>query len=52
MAITLRQIRYFVATAEVGQISQAAIHLHISLPHRVTINSSVRHSCKLNPPWL
>jgi molybdenum-dependent DNA-binding transcriptional regulator ModE len=30
MAITLRQIRYFVATAEVGQISQAAIHLHIS----------------------
>ncbi|ANG61630.1 LysR family transcriptional regulator [Marinobacterium aestuarii] len=30
MAITLRQIRYFVATAEVGQISQAALHLNIS----------------------
>ncbi|RLM27798.1 hypothetical protein BIY29_01575 [Brenneria alni] len=28
--ITLRQIRYFVATAEMGQISQAAIHLSIS----------------------
>lgn len=30
MSLTLRQIRYFVATAEVGQISQAAIHLNIS----------------------
>ncbi|QRY81021.1 LysR family transcriptional regulator [Pseudomonas sp. PDNC002] len=30
MAFTLRQVRYFVATAEVGQISQAAINLHIS----------------------
>lgn len=30
MAFTLRQVRYFVATAEVGQISQAAIHLNIS----------------------
>ncbi|MCY1278326.1 HTH-type transcriptional regulator CynR [compost metagenome] len=30
MAFTLRQVRYFVATAEVGQISQAAIHLSIS----------------------
>ncbi|WJV55389.1 LysR family transcriptional regulator [Pectobacteriaceae bacterium CE90] len=28
--ITLRQIRYFVATAEMGQISQAAIQLNIS----------------------
>ncbi|RAT11868.1 MULTISPECIES: LysR family transcriptional regulator [Lonsdalea] len=28
--LTLRQIRYFVATAEMGQISQAAIHLNIS----------------------
>lgn len=28
--ITLRQVRYFVATAEMGQISQAAIHLNIS----------------------
>ncbi|CAM3123838.1 LysR family transcriptional regulator [Pseudomonas floridensis] len=30
MSLTLRQIRYFVATAEIGQISQAAIHLNIS----------------------
>ncbi|MED5608655.1 LysR family transcriptional regulator [Pseudomonas sp. JH-2] len=30
MAFTLRQVRYFVATAEVGQISQAALNLHIS----------------------
>ncbi|MCJ1886762.1 LysR family transcriptional regulator [Pseudomonas sp. LA21] len=30
MAFTLRQVRYFVATAEVGQISQAAVNLHIS----------------------
>jgi len=30
MAFTLRQVRYFVATAEVGQISQAAFHLSIS----------------------
>lgn len=30
MDITLRQIRYFVATAEIGRISQAAIHLNIS----------------------
>ncbi|QDX30359.1 LysR family transcriptional regulator [Dickeya poaceiphila] len=28
--VTLRQIRYFIATAEMGQISQAAIHLNIS----------------------
>ncbi|WP_375378917.1 hypothetical protein [Pseudomonas sp. CBS] len=26
MSLTLRQTRYFVATAEIGQISQAAIH--------------------------
>lgn len=30
MSISLRQIRYFVATAEQGQVSQAAIHLSIS----------------------
>ena len=30
MTISLRQIRYFVATAELGQISQAAIDLSIS----------------------
>ena len=30
MSLTLRQIRYFVATAEIGQISQAAIYLNIS----------------------
>ena len=30
MAISLRQLRYFVATAELGQISQAAIDLSIS----------------------
>lgn len=30
MAITLRQVKYFVATAEVGQVSQAAVQLAIS----------------------
>ncbi|TFZ33361.1 LysR family transcriptional regulator, partial [Pseudomonas syringae] len=30
MSLTLRQVRYFVATAEIGHISQAAIHLNIS----------------------
>jgi DNA-binding transcriptional LysR family regulator len=30
MALTLRQLKYFVATAELGQLSQAAIHLTIS----------------------
>jgi DNA-binding transcriptional LysR family regulator len=30
MSITLRQIKYFVATAELGQISQAAVQLNIS----------------------
>lgn len=30
MKLTLRQIRYFVATAEIGQISQAALALHVS----------------------
>jgi DNA-binding transcriptional LysR family regulator len=30
MSLTLRQLKYFVATAELGQISQAAIHLTIS----------------------
>src|SRR5260370_31601299 len=30
MALALRQLKYFVATAELGQISQAAIQLTIS----------------------
>ncbi|WP_407309852.1 LysR family transcriptional regulator [Pseudomonas sp. nanlin1] len=30
MSLTLRQLRYFIATAEIGQISQAALHLNIS----------------------
>ncbi len=30
MPISLRQIRYFVATAELGQISRAAVELSIS----------------------
>ncbi|WP_417436801.1 LysR family transcriptional regulator [Idiomarina abyssalis] len=30
MALTLKQLRYFVATAEIGQVSQAAIYLNIS----------------------
>lgn len=30
MSLTLRQVRYFIAVAEIGQISQAAIHLCIS----------------------
>ena len=30
MAISLKQIRYFVATAEAGQVSQAAVNLSIS----------------------
>lgn len=30
LTISLRQIRYFVATAELGQISQAAVDLSIS----------------------
>ncbi|MFH7423140.1 LysR family transcriptional regulator, partial [Pseudomonas syringae pv. tagetis] len=30
MSLSLRQVRYFVATAEIGQISQAAMHLNIS----------------------
>ncbi|MDI6836397.1 MAG: LysR family transcriptional regulator, partial [Rhizobiaceae bacterium] len=30
MSLSLRQIRYFVATAESGQVSQAAVNLAIS----------------------
>ena len=30
MPLSLRQIRYFIATAETGQVSQAAIDLHVS----------------------
>lgn len=29
MSLPLRHVRYFVATAEIGQISQAAHHLNI-----------------------
>lgn len=30
MSLSLRQIRYFIATAEAGQVSRAAIDLHVS----------------------
>src|SRR5688572_30322764 len=30
MAISLKQVRYFIATAESGQVSQAAVNLSIS----------------------
>ena len=30
MALSLKQIRYFIATAEAGQVSQAAVNLSIS----------------------
>ncbi|TNB48857.1 LysR family transcriptional regulator [Martelella lutilitoris] len=30
MSLNLRQLRYFVATAELGQVSQSAVHLSIS----------------------
>ena len=30
MSLSLRQIRYFIATAQTGQVSQAAIDLHVS----------------------
>lgn len=30
MSLSLRQIRYFIATAETGQVSRAAIDLHVS----------------------
>lgn len=30
MPLSLRQIKYFVAAAEIGQVSQAAIYLNIS----------------------
>lgn len=30
MSLSLRQVRYFIATAEAGQVSQAAMDLHVS----------------------
>ncbi|MGQ3028738.1 MAG: helix-turn-helix domain-containing protein, partial [Ferrovibrionaceae bacterium] len=30
MSLTVRQLKYFVATAELGQISQAAVEMSIS----------------------
>lgn len=39
MALTLRQLKYFVATAELGQISQAAIQLTIS---QSAVTSAIR----------
>ena len=30
MALSLKQVRYFIATADAGQISQAAIELNVS----------------------
>jgi DNA-binding transcriptional LysR family regulator len=39
MALTLRQLKYFVATAELGQISQAAIELTIS---QSAVTSAIR----------
>ncbi len=43
MSLTLRQIRYFVATAEIGQISQAAIHLNISQSAVTTAIKELEH---------
>lgn len=39
MALTLRQLKYFVATAELGQLSQAAIQLTIS---QSAVTSAIR----------
>ena len=39
MSITLRQLKYFVAAAELGQISQAAIQLAIS---QSAVTSAIR----------
>ena len=45
MSITLRQLKYFVAAAELGQISQAAIQLAIS---QSAVTSAIR---ELRKPW-
>ena len=45
MSITLRQLKYFVAAAELGQISQAAIQLAIS---QSAVTSAIR---ELEKPW-
>ena len=43
MALNLRQIRYFIATAEIGQVSQAAIHLSISQSAVTTAIKDLEH---------
>ncbi|WP_319532412.1 LysR family transcriptional regulator [uncultured Cohaesibacter sp.] len=43
MALNLRQIRYFIATAEIGQVSQAAIHLSISQSAITTAIKELEH---------
>ncbi|MDR0217984.1 MAG: LysR family transcriptional regulator [Enterobacteriaceae bacterium] len=48
MEVTLRQIRYFVATAEIGQISLAAQHLNIS--QSAVTNAIQTLECCLNHP--
>lgn len=44
MSITLRQVKYFVATAELGQISRAAIELSISQSAITTAIKELEHA--------
>lgn len=58
MSISLRQIKYFVAAAEVGQVSKAANYLHISqssvtsaiqeLEHRLGVELFIRSPQGMN----